>query len=68
MSARPLTVLEKQFVKEAQEGHFGLYFRDDGSPAAMGATGTGNLFEVDVVEVDDHFNRGSIYSLRGEES
>jgi hypothetical protein len=65
MTQRALTGREKEFVKQAQAGNFGVYFAADGTPHAMGATGTDNLFDADlcVVETDDHFNNGSIYSL-----
>jgi hypothetical protein len=60
---RPLTDDEKQFALEAAAGYFGLLYDADGSPYAMGARGTGNLFTGDIEEIDDPYNRGSIYRL-----
>jgi len=63
---RPLTELEKLFIKEAEKGCFGAAIDDNGAPFALGAPGTGNLFSMDVIENDDPYNKGSIYTLRGE--
>ncbi|MHB1826647.1 MAG: hypothetical protein ACYCV6_03000 [Steroidobacteraceae bacterium] len=61
---RPLTELEQQFIKEAEDGCFAM-LRDetDGLPYAMGASNTSNLFSLAVVEIPDPLNGGSIYEL-----
>ena len=61
---RPLTALEQQFVKEAEDGCFAA-LRDeaDGHPYAMGAPRTSNLFSMAVIEIPDPLNGGSIYEL-----
>lgn len=61
---RELTDEEKEFVADAEAGHFGVLYGDDGAPYAMGARGTSNLFSADVEEIDDAPSRGSIYRLR----
>ncbi len=63
MQKRPLTEEEQQFVREAEAGHFGVGYDDSGKPYAMGAAKTGNLFDLDVKEIDDPHSRGSIYVL-----
>lgn len=61
---RALTELEQQFVSEAEDGGFAvLRNEDDGHPYAMGAPKTGNLFSMDVIEIPDPLNGGSIYEL-----
>lgn len=59
---RELTELEKQFVAEAEAGCFLVGYDDDGSPYALGAKATDNLFSVDVIETPDR--DGAIYTLR----
>lgn len=57
---RELTELEKQFIKEAEAGYFLVDYDEDGSPLAMGAPATDNLFSMDVEEKADGKD-GSIY-------
>lgn len=63
VSKRKLTELEKQFMKEGDKGCFGVAIDDDGFPFAMGARHTQNLFSMEVEEIDDPYNKGSIYRL-----
>ena len=44
MKSRPLTKIEKLFVKEAEENFFGVGYSAQGDPYALGASGTANLF------------------------
>lgn len=62
MMKRELTKLEKQFVADAEAGCFLVDYDDDGTPYAMGAEATDNLFSMDVVETPDQ--DGAIYRLR----
>jgi hypothetical protein len=62
--ARELTPDEKKFVQEAHAGNFGVLLPPEyDPPIAMGACGCGNLFSMQVVEIDDPYNGGSIYRL-----
>ena len=61
--SRKLTKLEEQFVKEGEAGLFGVAIDDDGYPFAMGAPHTANLFSMEVEEIDDPYNKGSVYRL-----
>ena len=62
MKTRQLTAAEKQFVKEAEEGHFMVAYEDDGTPFALGASGTDNLFTMQVDERPEP-DGGACYTL-----
>jgi hypothetical protein len=50
---RPLSEIEKLFVKQAEAGHFDVGYGDDGAPFALGEEGTDNLFKMDVESAKD---------------
>jgi hypothetical protein len=58
---RELTKAEKQFVIEAEQGCFTVGYEDDGTPYAMGAPSTSNLFTMDVEERPTP--EGAVYTL-----
>lgn len=66
---RPLKPTEQKFAAEAIKGHFalirGIVAGVDGSPIAMGADRTYNLFSMEVSEVPDPGNgrHASMYML-----
>jgi fido (protein-threonine AMPylation protein) len=60
---RELTAEEKQFVEQARAGYFGVQYAADGHPFAMGAVRAANLFDMEVDEIEDRGNGGSIYCL-----
>ena len=60
---REFTELEKRFIAEGDAGFFGVVIDDEGRPFAMGATHAQNLFSMEVEEIDDPYNKGSIYRL-----
>jgi len=47
---RQLTKAETTFVIEAAQGNFTVGYEDDGTPYAIGAPSTGNLFSMEVAE------------------
>lgn len=60
---RKLTQLEEQFVKEAEEGSFTVHYTEKGTPYAMGAVKTGNLFSMEVQESLEPDRESSVYFL-----
>lgn len=61
---RKLTLDEEAFVKQAELGSFSVGFTDDGTPYAMGARATGNLFDSDLNVKEGHDpDGGSTYWL-----
>lgn len=61
---RALTEIEKQFVKEANDGGFSVDYDEEGAPYALGADKTGHLFSMDVVETPERAYGGSCYTLK----
>ena len=58
---RPLTGREQKFLEEAEAGSFGYGIENDGTPFALGAEKTGNLFTVPYIEEPDSYSGGSVY-------
>jgi hypothetical protein len=53
----------KKFEHEAEDGGFLHDRSDDGTPFALGATDTGNLFSIPIIETPDPLSDGSIYVI-----
>lgn len=50
---RQLTDTEQQFVNDAEAGGFDVGYEGNGTPFALGAEDTGNLFTMEVDSVPD---------------
>jgi len=62
MKTKKLSAAEQQFVKEAQAHYFSVLYKMDGTPYAVGACKTGNVFTDEVVE-DENGDETSTYWL-----
>lgn len=60
---RTLTEAEKEFVKEAEDLMFDVFYQDDGTPVAMGATDNGRSFSMVVLENEEPDGESSCYYL-----